>query len=100
MNILELHEMLGIISDPQFIMIYDGHVFYNAGQGEWLSIYSENFVHDLLCKYYSSPAINIARDSESAFRPVHSSQVIGFVESMIIQSYLQGWRWDGLLKEG
>ena len=91
-NIMQLFELTGLVSSIDFVQIIGNEILYNSNGAGWISIFSPSFKTDLLNMYYSSSAIKISQSSGSAFTPTHQPELVAYIESNMIQLYLQGYR--------
>ena len=91
-NVMQLLELTGLLCTVDFVQIMGNEILYNSDGAGWISIFSPSFKTDLLNMYYSTNAIKISESSGSAFTPIYQSELVSYVESNLIQLYLQGYR--------
>ena len=91
-NIMALFELTGLISSVDFVQIIGNEILYNSDRAGWVSIFNESFKTDLLNMYYSTGAIKISESSSSAFTPIYQPEIVSYIESNVIQLFLQGYR--------
>jgi hypothetical protein len=91
-NVMQLFELTGLLSSVDFVQIMGNEILYNSNGAGWISIFSPSFKTDLLNMYYSSSAIKISESSGSAFTPIYQPELVAYIESNLIQLYMQGFR--------
>ena len=89
---MNLFDLTGLVSSVDFLRVANNEVLYHSNVSGWISVFSPSFKTDLLNMYYSSSAIQISESSGSAFTPVYNRELVAYVESNLIQLFLQGYR--------
>ena len=91
-NVMQLFELTGLLCSVDFFQIVNNEILYNSDGAGWISIFSPSFKIDLLNMYYSTNEIKISESSGSAFTPIYQPELVSYIESNLIQLYLQGYR--------
>ena len=89
---MQLLELTGLLCSVDFLQIVNNEILYNSDGAGWISIFSPSFITDVLNMYYSTNEIKISESSGSAFTPIYQTEVVSYIESNLIQLYLQGYR--------